>query len=297
MSTFTTSMFDAIKGALNKESSSRGFADILKTTVGNSYEVRLLPNLDDPTKTFYHYYIHGWESFATGQYISALSPATWGERDPIAEARFKDSRHGTPQEKEKSKAIYRSEKWLVNAYVVNDPTDSDNNGTVKVLRFGKQLHKIIMDAIEGEDADQFGARIFDLGENGCSLRVKVDSQGEFPTYVTSRFLMPAAIDGMTDDKMKETYESTLPLEEVIPPKTSDELTSLLNEHYYVIDPSIAAPPSRDTSTGTTTSSDPELDEEVPMDFDKSTTAPVDDEVDNLLDDDKVRELLQGLDDD
>jgi len=288
-------MFDAIKGALNKETNSRGFADILRTTVGNSYEVRLLPNIEDPSKTFYHYYINGWTSFATGQYVSALSPQTWGDRDPIGEARYKHSRYGTPPEKEKSKAIIRSEKWLVNAYIVNDPTDSDNNGTIKVLRFGKQLHKIIMDAIEGEDADQFGPKIFDVGKNGCSFRVKVDSQGEYPTYVASRFLMASEIPGMTDEKMKKIYDNTLDLEQVIPRKTNDELMSLLNEHYHVIDPNTVTEEPPESSPV-----DPELEEEVPMNFDTPATpasTEEDDEVDNLLDDDKVRELLQGLDDD
>lgn len=296
MSTFTPSMFDAIKDALNKESAPRGAADILRTTAGNSYEVRLLPNTADPSKTFHHYYVYGWESFATGQYTSAVSPMTIGERDPIGEARYKDSRFGSVAEKERSKAIYRSEKWLVNVYVVNDPTDSENNGKVKVLRFGKQLHKIIMAAIEGEDAAEFGAKIFDLTDNGCSLRVKVDSQGEYPTYVSSRFLSPGAI-GVDAAKAKDIYENTQDLTSVLPIKSYDELVSLLNEHYYCnAGQDVAAPTPAPAAT---TTQDADLEEDVPMDFDKpaATAAPSEDEDDSPLDDDKIKELLQGLDDD
>jgi len=291
-------MFDAIKDALNKEAAPRGAADILRTTAGNSYEVRLLPNTSDPSKTFHHYYVYGWESFATGQYTSAVSPMTIGERDPIGEARYKDSRFGSVAEKERAKAIYRSEKWLVNVYVVNDPTDSDNNGKVKVLRFGKQLHKIIMAAIEGEDAKEFGAKIFDLTENGCSFRVKVDSQGEYPTYVSSRFLTPGPT-GLEVDKIKDIYESTQDLTTVLPVKPYDDLVSLLNEHYYcnsgAVDETPAAAPVTSSST-----TDSDLEEEVPMDFSKSeekTASPNEDEDDSPLDDDKIKELLQGLDDD
>ena len=287
MSTFTTSMFDEIKNALNKESKSRGSTDILRTTVGNTYEVRLLPNTADPTKTFHHYYVYGWESFATGQYTSAVSPMTIGERDPIGEARYKDSRFGSVAEKERSKAIYRSEKWLVNVYVVNDPTEPDNNGKVKVLRFGKQLHKIIMAAIEGEDAAEFGPKIFDLTKNGCSFRVKVDSQGEFPTYVSSRFLSPSNISGLDADTIKDIYESTTELDEVLPVKPYDELVAILNDHYYCN--AGQAQPAKD----------PDLDEEVPMDTKPATynTDDVDDEEETPLDDDKIKDLLAGLDDD
>ena len=35
-------------------------------------------------------------------------------------------------------------------------SNPDNNGKVKILRYGKQLQKIITEAIEGEDAEEFG---------------------------------------------------------------------------------------------------------------------------------------------
>lgn len=287
MSTFTTSMFDAIKGALNKEAKTSAYADILKTTAGNSYEVRLLPNVEQPDKTFHHFYTYGWESFATGQYIGTTSPQTYGGRDVIGEARYRDSKHGTPAEKQRSKAIIRSEKWLVNAYVVSDPSEPENNGKVKVVRFGKQLHKIVMDAIEGEDANELGARIFDLSSNGCSLRIKVESQGEYPTYVSSKFLMPSAIDGITTETQAKLYESCIDLENVLPPKSQDEIVQMLDEHYYC--------KSANTEPESV-KSDSDLDEEVPMEFPAKTEPETQPSADDPMDDDKVKELLQGLDD-
>ena len=70
----------------------------------------------------------------------------------------------------------RSEKWLVNVYVVNDPVNPENNGKVKILRYGKQIHNIIMDAIEGEDAADLGPRIFDLGLTVLTLELKLRSK-------------------------------------------------------------------------------------------------------------------------
>lgn len=297
MSNFTTSMFDAIKDALNKESAPRGAADILRTTVGNSYEIRILPNTTDPSKTFHHYYVYGWESFATGQYTSAVSPLTIGERDPISEARYKDSRFGSVAEKERAKAIYRSEKWLVNAYVISDPTDSDNNGKVKVLRFGKQLHKIIMAAIEGEDSKEFGAKIFDLGPDGCSLRVKVESQGDYPSYVSSRFLTPGDV-GLKATRIKEIYDTTHDLGCILPVKPYEDLVSILNEHYYC-SAAGAGEATESTSVATTpVTPDADLTQEVPTGINSSETAyAIEDDDDNSpLDDDKIKELLAGLDD-
>lgn len=291
MSTFTKSMFASIKDALTKEGSSNKTADILRTKPGNSYELRLLPNIEDPSKTFYHYFSHGWTSFSTGQYVTALSPTTWGDRDPISEYRLKVFRSGSPEEKAKSDAIYRRENWLVNAYVINDPDDPDNNDTVKILRFGKQLHKIIMEGISGEDSDQFGEKIFDLSENGCTFRVRCEKQGDYPTYVSSKFLVPGEIPGLTDSRIKEIYEGGHKLEETFRTKSYDELKLMLDEHFHCIDPSTSTPEPA-VAESTSVKVDEELDEDVPMDFENKSS----EEEDDSLDDDKVQQLLAGLDD-
>lgn len=294
MSTFTKSMFASIKDALTKEGSSNKTADILRTKPGNSYEIRLLPNVDDPSKTFYHYYSHGWTSFSTGQYVTAVSPITWGDRCPISEYRMKVFRSGSPEEKAKSDAIYRRENWLVNAYVISDPDDPENNDTVKILRFGKQLHKIIMEGITGEDSDQLGERIFDLTENGCTFRVRCDKQGDYPTYVSSKFLMPTEIPGMTEARAKEVYDNSFKLDETFRTKSYDELKQMLDEHYHCIDPSqstVEEPPAQPVVAS---KPDTDLDEDVPMDFDNK--AAVEEASDDPLEDDKVKQLLAGLDD-
>jgi hypothetical protein len=237
MSTFNTSMFQSIKDALAKndnENNTASYTEILKTTPGNTYTVRLLPFAKDPKNTFFHYFNHGWVSFATGQYVQSLSPMTFGERDPIAEERFRILRTGTEDEKEKVKAIKRLEKYLVNVYVIDDPTNPDNNGKVKMLRYGKQVHKIIMEAIEGEDAEEFGPRIFDLGANGVSFKIKCENQGEYPTYVSSRFTSSGKLN-LNDDEQKKIYDSVFDLTKVYTLKSYDELKQMLDEHFYVKD--------------------------------------------------------------
>ena len=233
MSTFNTSMFQSIKDALASSDTkgSATFNEIMPTKVGNTYTVRLLPYAKDPSKTFFHFYNHGWNSYATGQYVQTLSPQTFGDRDPIAEERFRVLRTGTEEEKERMQAIRRLEKWLVNIYVVDDPTNPDNNGKVKILRYGKQLQKIITEAIEGEDAEEFGPRIFDLGDDGVNFKIKVEQQGDFPTYVSSRFTTAGKIN-LTEDKQKDIYNNGFDLNEVFTLKSYDDLKDMLNEHYY-----------------------------------------------------------------
>ena len=231
MTMINNNIFQSIKSALAQNTTESGLGNILKTEVGNTYTVRLLP-AKDPKNTFFHFYTHGWNSYATGKYVAATSPQTFGERDPISEERFRVLRSGTDAEKAKIQNIRRAEKWLVNVLVVNDPVNPTNNGQVKLLRYGKQIQKIILDAIEGEDADELGARIFDLGPQGVNLKIKVEAQGEFPSYVSSKFSMPSAIADLDEAKAKKVYESVYDLTKVFTIKSYDELKALLDEHFY-----------------------------------------------------------------
>jgi hypothetical protein len=227
-------IFQSIKNALSKDTNNSSLGEIIKMEPGNTYTVRLLP-AKDADKTFFHYYQHGWNSFANGQYVGALSLQTFGERDPIAEERYRIIRTGSDADKKKAETIKRAEKWLVNVYVVNDPVTPENNGKVKIMRYGKQLHTIIQDAISGESAEDFGPRVFDLGPNGVNLKVKVEKQGEYPSYVTSKFAMPSEIKDLTEEKAKKVYESVFDLTKVFQVRSTDELKQMLAEHFYCVD--------------------------------------------------------------
>ena len=273
-------MFDKIKTAMTTQSSggSQKYKDVLRLEPGNVYTVRLVPNVESPEKTFFHYYSYGWESFATGQYVGNVSPQTWNQKDPVAEARYSLGKHGTDEEKAKASKIMRREQWLVNVYVVNDPSNPENNGKVKLLRYGKQLNKIVSEAISGEDCDEFGAKVFDLSENGCSLKIKVERQGDFPTYVSSRFASPTSIDGLDEAQIESILKDLTDLESVFPVKSYEELKQVLNEHFYCRseDPAESAPSAPAAAA--------------------PAAAPA--QTDNVdpLDDDKVKELLDGLGD-
>ncbi len=283
MSNITSSMFESIKGALaSTEEKSSGPADILRTEPGNTYTVRLLPFAKDPSKTFFHYFQHGWSSFSTGQYVSAISPQTFGDRDPIAETRYKLYR-GNDEEKQMASKIIRSEKWLVNVYVVNDPVNPDNNGKVMTLRYGKQLHKVIASAIDGEDASDLGPRIFDLSPNGVNFKVIVEKQGDFPTYVSSKFSFPAEVKGMTDDDHEGIYNKAIELDSVFTIKGYDDLKQMVDEHIYCQDsdaqrsePAVVAAPAAVTTAA------PE-----PVVETKTVATQSDDE--------DIQDLLAGLD--
>lgn len=221
-------MFEKIKEALNDKTTSTGFKDILKFVPENTYQIRLMPNVHDPKNTIFNYSTFGWTSRETGQYISIVSPMTFNERCPVNELRYK-LYQGSEHEKSIAKLVKRNTQWLTNCYVVSNPTSPETEGRVKIIRYGKQLHKIILDAISGDDAEEYGPSIFDLSEKGNNLRVKVEkNEGGYASYISSKFVKQSSISSISN--IDEVYEQSHDLSKIITIKSYDEIKEILNIH-------------------------------------------------------------------
>lgn len=274
---YNSSMFASIKDALAKSEKSGGnplYKEILKFKAGNTYVLRLLPNVNDPSKTFYHYFQHGWNSFATGEYVSALSLQTIGKPDPIGIETYRIKKNGTEEQKAKAQSVKWQEQWYVNVYVIDDPVTPANNGTVKIFRFGKKLNNIIESAISGDDSDEFGAKVFDLSKNGVNFKLKAEKQGEYTTYDSSRFTSPVSVN-LSDERIEQIYNSVHDLTSVNPIKSEEELIEMWNKHFVVKETFESKPQAK------TPVASHEEDEDV------SSTKELSDEM--------VNELLKGYD--
>ncbi len=242
MSTNTKSMFEAIKQSLSSSKNEGGgnglYKEILKFTAGNTYQVRLIPNRNSPKDTIFHHYTHGWNSNATGKYVTAMCPTTFGDTCPIDAYYLKTYRNGTDSEKEAAKVLSRKEGWLVNVYVISDPTNPENEGKVKILRYGRELAKIIESALEGDDVKEFGVeRVFDV-LGGSTLRIKCENRTEkgraaskMVTYASSKFLGTSALD-LDEVDLEKIYEALHDLKAVNKQTTSAEMQRLLDEHFF-----------------------------------------------------------------
>ena len=241
MTAKTKSMFDAIKESLSKKENSTGnglYKEILKFEPNKTYLVRLVPNKHSPKESIFHYYNHGWNSNATGKYVTALCPTTFGETCPIDAYYLKTYRKGTEDEKEAAKVLSRKENWMVNVYVIQDPSNPENEGKVKILRYSRELDKIISSALEGDDAKDIGVeRAFDVVD-GCTFRIKCENRTEkgrskMVTYASSRFLAKETLD-ISEEELEGIYDSVHDLKAVNKQTTAAEMQRMLDEHFFCL---------------------------------------------------------------
>jgi hypothetical protein len=230
---YNKNLFESIKESLkesSKKNESSGFKDFLKLEKDKVYIVRLLPNIKDFNKTFFHYYSHTWLSRLDQSVVNIFCPNSYSERCPVDEYRSKIWKTNDEEKRAEIKDLKRNENWLVNVYVVKDPTNPENEGKVKILRYGKQLNKIIDNAINGDESDEFGHRIFDLTGDGCNLKIKVETnEGGYATYVASRFQSPSEIESISDPD--EVYDQVQELDNIFTHQSYDEIQTTLNKHW------------------------------------------------------------------
>ena len=293
MSKYTSSMFESIKQSL-KESKSKDGGLYLRFEPINTYIVRLLPNLKNPANTTLSYFFHLFNSHKDGSNINFTCPTTYKERCAACSLRFKLWRNGGEIDKKMSQELSRKPKFLVNAYVINDPLNPQNNGKVKVIRYGMQLAKIINSAIDGDDAAEFGQAIFDLSENGCNFRIKVEEAGDWPSYVTSKFLNKSKIEGMTEEKMEEIYSSTNDLDALITSTDPVKIEETVKEHFLLEDKESS---SKNESLNKKPNKEEEKEDNLNMEMEKHEEKEVEEKEKTESPDDaqkKIDELLEGI---
>jgi hypothetical protein len=239
--------------------------------------------------------VHGFTSKASGKYTSFLGLQTMGDRDPIAELRwklFKSWKEANPkaENREYSADISQKEQWLVNVYVINDPAKPENNGTVKILRMGPQLKKIIDDATEGERSDELGWDIFDPTK-GHDFKIVAEKKGDYTTFESS-FITTKSKTVLDEEEIEKICSEIHDLEAVYSVKTYDELQEVLNEHFFVGEEKEERKTLKQAKKEAVEDEDKD---EIPMKHEEKKPAAKPKKVEKQEDDD-IDELLAGLDD-
>jgi len=209
-----------------------------KTKEGNTYLVRILPYLKKPEATFVSFMNHGWESKKNGKYISIPCLKTWGrqEKCPTCETRFAELKIGSDAAKAKARLLRQKTTNFVNAYVIDSP-NKDDIGKVKIIRYGAEIDKILKAAVSGEDAEEFGMKVFDLSPAGVDFRIRVTSKGEgreaMPTYATSKFVSKPHDLGLSGKDIQAILDLAHDLTALMPERKTDaDIEKVLNEHYF-----------------------------------------------------------------
>ena len=224
---------------------------------GNGYAViRFLPAPEGEELPWARIWNHGFQG-PGGWYIEN-SLTTLGQKDPVSEYNSQLWNSGIEANKEIARKQKRRLNYTSNVYIIKDPANPQNEGQVKLYRYGKKIFDKINDLMNPEFEDESPVNPFDLWE-GANFKMKIRKVEGYSNYDKSEVEAPSALLD-DDDRMEEIWNSQTSLKELVSPdkfKTFDELKTKLD---------------RVLGLGATSTPKPNT-EEVPFDGGQPYTAP------------------------
>jgi len=194
---------------------------------GNGYAViRFLPGDAEASTPWVRYWDHAFKG-PTGQWYIEKSLTSIGQQDPLSELNSKMWNSGNESDKGIVRQRKRDLRYVANVLIVSDPSAPENEGQVKLYRFGKKIFDKIMDSMQPQFPDEKPVNPFDMWE-GADFTVKIRKVEGYPNYDASTFKAPAAIG--EDTFMEDLYGKQHEMIEFTEPKnykSYDELKSRL----------------------------------------------------------------------
>jgi hypothetical protein len=135
---------------------------------------------------------------------------------------------------EANKDVVRKQKrklnYVANVYIVSDPKHPENEGKVKLYRFGKKIFDKITEAMNPAFEDETAINPFDMWK-GANFKLKIRKVEGYQNYDKSEFDSPSAL--LDDDaELEKIWKSEFSLNELTAGKefkSYDDLKSRLDK--------------------------------------------------------------------
>jgi hypothetical protein len=156
---------------------------------GNGYAViRFLPSPGDEPVPFIRLFEHGFKG-PTGVWYIENSLTTIGKTDPVSELNSKlwniSSDDNSPTRKQ-ARAQKRKLHFMSNIYIIEDKANPENNGTVRLFKFGKKIYDKLNEAMNPQFADETPLNPFCPWE-GANFKLKIRNVEGYRNYDKSEF--------------------------------------------------------------------------------------------------------------
>ena len=178
---------------------------------GNGYAVlRFLPAVEGEDMPWAKVWNHAFQG-PTGQWYIENSLTTVGKNDPVSEMNSAYWNSGVESDKEIARRQKRKLQYFANVYVVEDPTNPQNEGKVMLYRFGKKIFDKCMEAMQPAFKDETAVNPFDFWE-GANFKLKIRKVDGYWNYDKSEFASPSSLFD-DDDQIEEVWKKQYPLSE------------------------------------------------------------------------------------
>ena len=195
---------------------------------GNGYAViRFLPAHANCELPWTQVWSHAFQG--TGGWYIENSLTTIGKDDPVGELNRSLWNSGRESDKDIARKQKRKLSYYANVYVVKDSTNPENEGQVKLYKFGKKIFDKITASMQPEFDDEEAINPFDFWQ-GANFKLKIKQVAGFWNYDSSEF---GKVEALLDDdaELEKIYDKIYDLSEFTAAdqfKTYEQLKSRLD---------------------------------------------------------------------
>ena len=202
--------------------------------------IRFLPTAEGDELPWVKIFSHGFQG-PTGKWYIENSLTTIGENDPVGELNSRLWNTGNEADKETARKQKRKLSYVANVLIVSDPKHPENEGKVKLFKFGKKIFDKIMDKARPTFEDETPVNVFDLWA-GADFKLRMRKVDGYPNYDQSAFQEPSAITE-DEDEMLTIVNSQHKLSEFLDRKNFKTYEELSRKLASVLDGSGSTTPS------------------------------------------------------
>ena len=196
---------------------------------GNGYAVlRFLPAVKDEDLPWVKMWSHAFQG-PGGWYIEN-SLTTLNQKDPVSEENSRLWNTGIEADKEIARKRKRKLSYYANVLIVSDPKHPENEGQIKLFKFGKKIFDKITDKMQPQFEDEKPINPFDFWE-GADFKLKIRKVDGFWNYDKSEFDSPKPIAD-NDESIEGIWTKQYPLKPFLEAsnfKSYDDLKSKLDK--------------------------------------------------------------------
>ena len=153
---------------------------------------------------------HGFQG--PGGWLIDNCLTTLNDKCPVCEHNSTLWNSGVEANKDIARKQKRKLSYIANILVISDPSNPENEGQIKLFKFGKKIFDKITEAMNPEFADETPVNPFDLWE-GANFKLKIRNVEGYRNYAKSEFADKSAVLDGDDDKLEELWKKEFSLKE------------------------------------------------------------------------------------
>ena len=234
------------------------------------------PEVDgDESLPWVKIFTHGFQG--PGGWFIDNCLTTKNQQCPVCESNSALWNSGIEANKQIARDRKRKLSYIANVYIVSDPKHPENEGQVKLFKFGKKIFDKITEAMNPPFEDETPINPFDMWE-GANFKLKIRKVAGYQNYDSSEFESSSVLGSFDDTKLEEIWKKEHSLQELVSDKEFKSYDDIKKRLDRVLGQAVDRPKTTVETIKEQTRSQPVRDERDDTPWEDTSTTEDDDDM-------------------